>query len=294
MNRTRYRYGILGAILIILHFWGCASIQNQWREASSVNTIGAYEDFLARNPRSEYSTEARSRLAKLSFDQARRSDSIVAYQEFLNKYKDTPSATEARERLATLVFEECKKENTVQSYMAFVQKHKGTHAAAEASARLDSLVDWSDVKKLVHGTLTSDQKSIKLEGLSSSYPDLKGLKWFGPIPEISTWLGLRLQDVEESFSINQVMAFYSGTPNLKAKYPKGIITLPSGPSVEIYSHPADPLEFSWGHLAGRFVEGKGWEFGPFKDADILKWNTGRGIVVLKKEGETNGFLFGVK
>lgn len=293
MKKIIYKYSIITAILAGLFASGCASVHDQWRQACSDNTIKAYKSFLEKNPRSKYSRKARFRLAALAFDKAKRINSIAAYQEILDKYGDTPSATEARERLATLAFEECKKENTLQSYAAFIEKYKGTHAAKEASVRVENLIDWSIVKQSVPGALISDQKSIKLEGLSSSYPDLKGLKWKGPIPQLSTWLGLRLQNMEESYSINQFGGVYFGGPIFEAKYPKGIVTLPSGSTVEIYTHPADPLEFSWGRLVGRFIEGKGWDF-AFKDADILEWRTGRGIVVLKKESDTNGFLFGVK
>jgi len=294
MKKTTYKYGIIAAVLWILFVLACASVRDQWQQASSVNSIEAYETFLAKNPRSEYSSEARSRHAGLVFEQAKRTNSIATYQEFLSKYGDTPSATEARERLATLAFKECKKENTLQSYTSFIEKYKGTHAAKEASDRLDNLIDWSSIKQLVQEPLKSNQKSIKLEGLSSSYSDLQGLQWTGPQPAIPTWLGLRLQDVDESYKVTSFMQFYWGIPIFKAKYPKGIIMLPNGSTVEIYSHPADQLKFSWGNLKGLFVAGKGWEFGPFIGADVLEWTAGRGIVVLKNRGETIGISFGVE
>lgn len=69
--------------VVVILAAGCATMQSPWREAESVNTITAYEEYLKQNPESDLANQAHLQIERLCFERARIKDSVEAYEQFL-------------------------------------------------------------------------------------------------------------------------------------------------------------------------------------------------------------------
>ena len=80
-----YRYLISACCVTAALLASCSS--SDWSKASSANTIGAYQEFLAKHPRSAHAHDAAMRLAALKDDKAwntaQVASSVEGYQQYL-------------------------------------------------------------------------------------------------------------------------------------------------------------------------------------------------------------------
>ncbi len=73
---------IVAAVSIV----GCATTRGHWKQASTLNTIGAYEDFLRCHPESESAAAAGRRIEVLKFEEACDRNEVAIYETFLSAY----------------------------------------------------------------------------------------------------------------------------------------------------------------------------------------------------------------
>ena len=80
------RNGAALFLIVLCAAVGC-SVKPDYQEARALDTIEAYEAFLAEHPdNEEYSPKARKHLERLSFEEARSLDTFEGYRQFLKKY----------------------------------------------------------------------------------------------------------------------------------------------------------------------------------------------------------------
>ncbi len=65
MNFTSRHFRI-AVVTIILFGLGCDSEEDRWKDAESVKTVSAYQEYLRSYPQGKFASEARSNLAKLT------------------------------------------------------------------------------------------------------------------------------------------------------------------------------------------------------------------------------------
>ena len=53
---------VLLAVTGVLFLSSCASVTNDWEQARTSSTIGAFKEFLQKHPDSQYATEATARI----------------------------------------------------------------------------------------------------------------------------------------------------------------------------------------------------------------------------------------
>ena len=133
-----FNQSLLSLIVLIL-ISGCATMNSRWRDTSSVNSIAAYQDFLRRYPKGALADEARSRIEKLYFEQARAKDNISGYEDFLRRYPKGPLSDEARSRRALLWLQRAKDTNTIEAYENFLSHYPEGPLSDEARLSLKSL-----------------------------------------------------------------------------------------------------------------------------------------------------------
>jgi hypothetical protein len=64
-----------------------------------LNTIRAYQAFLAKHPQSEFTAEAKRNIQNLDWQAAKNANTIESYQKFIDKYPGSEYLAEARNRL---------------------------------------------------------------------------------------------------------------------------------------------------------------------------------------------------
>ena len=108
--------------IIILILSGCATVKNDFEQASRIDSIPAYEKFLKKHPNTEFEQAAQARVRELeeqeekekkrqakleqgAWENAKEQNSISSYAEFLNSYSDSNYSFDAKNSIKTLIRE---------------------------------------------------------------------------------------------------------------------------------------------------------------------------------------------
>ena len=140
------RLGVTAAFLGLLLI-ACSSGEADWQQATTANTIGAYQDFLKQHPNGQHADEARSRIHTIEDDQAWmaaiNSNTQQSFEQYLRNEPNGNHAQEARDRITgfdrAAAWKTAQSEGTVQSLQAFLQKYPTGPEADEARAALQKL-----------------------------------------------------------------------------------------------------------------------------------------------------------
>lgn len=123
--------------VVFVAFTGCASIA--WKDALTVDTLAAYEDFVRRYPESEFAKEAGKKVEVLYFDKAKTIGTEAVFEAFLSLYPKSEFSEEARQKIEALRFDKVKVTGTIASYEIFLKNNPNSNFAAEASRNLEVL-----------------------------------------------------------------------------------------------------------------------------------------------------------
>jgi CxxC motif-containing protein (DUF1111 family) len=67
---------------------GCATVKSDWNFAAQTNTVKAYDEFIAKHPKTEYAEEAKKRIAQLESEEWKAAGGTVAPTGFDGKSND--------------------------------------------------------------------------------------------------------------------------------------------------------------------------------------------------------------
>jgi hypothetical protein len=129
-------------LLVLVLSFACATIQSQYNDARTINTISAYEAFLSKNPSGEYATLAQARIESLNFEKAEAINSIDAYQNFIQLSKSELFKNYAIQRIETIYRDEffkVKEIDTVNAYEDYVTRYPKSNYVADGNKRIEYL-----------------------------------------------------------------------------------------------------------------------------------------------------------
>jgi outer membrane protein assembly factor BamD (BamD/ComL family) len=146
---------ILGCAVLLTT---CGSAKYEWSQASTINTIAAYQTFLSKYPNDPHAVEALSRIAKLGDEQAwsaaQVASSIQGYQQYLTAEPNgthTSAATDeiaVRERVAA--WRAAQANATPQLLQEFLQKYPSGPEAVQARDRLRAIAGYRAELGMAH------------------------------------------------------------------------------------------------------------------------------------------------
>jgi cell division protein FtsN len=91
------------SLTVALSLAGCSRQQSDWEKTRTANTTDAYELFLKKYPKGEFTAQAQARVKELyeerDWQKARDTDTLEAYQAFLKQYPEGKWTEEARIRV---------------------------------------------------------------------------------------------------------------------------------------------------------------------------------------------------
>lgn len=128
---------VLGLGLWVVLLVGCRD--GAFGQASKVDSIAGYREFLRANPTDPNAEAAKERLAELELAEAERIHTVVAYKRFLEAFPDGDEAQRARAHLETLRFNAALERKTGLALRQFLQEHRDGAHRAEAEAALTRL-----------------------------------------------------------------------------------------------------------------------------------------------------------
>lgn len=134
----------LTAILVV----SCATVASSWREATTLNTIDAYEKFRTEYPHSEYDSLAKDKIEGLRDERqwtlSRQLDSPQAYEEYVKKYPKGRFVHEANRELEEHYYSLTKERGTVAAYEIFLERFPTGIFASEAEAKVKEAKELHD------------------------------------------------------------------------------------------------------------------------------------------------------
>ncbi|MCX7001272.1 MAG: tetratricopeptide repeat protein, partial [Candidatus Sumerlaeota bacterium] len=119
----------MSVVLCVAWLTGCVSVA--WKDATSANTIAAYEEFLKKYPQSQYGQEACQKLEELYFYKAKTTNTIQSYEEFLKRCRHGPLSREAENKLEEFYFEKAKNADTIEAYEEFLKRYPDRWGASK-------------------------------------------------------------------------------------------------------------------------------------------------------------------
>lgn len=226
---------------------GCASVESQYNNAQGENTVTAYKEFLADNPRGSYAKSAKFEIDRLKFKEAISSKDIEKLEILLNSSKHPKRAhvKEAKELLAKLKADDLIKHGTLEQYRAFYAKFDDTVAAqllkknydkfygqlALSSNQLDHYLGY--IKEFPKGSYTNQARKkgeIVWWSLHSSQPNIEKLKQYldafidGPhrgavngMLELKMWAKAEKTATDAALYLSYLEYFPAGPHNTEAR-----------------------------------------------------------------------------
>ncbi|MGH8220441.1 MAG: SPOR domain-containing protein [Steroidobacteraceae bacterium] len=141
-----FRFGVI-AVFLGLSLIACSSIDADWQQATTANTIGAYQDFLKQHPNGQHADEARSRIHTIEDDQAwmaaLNSNTQQSFEQYLHNEPSGAHAQEARDRITgfgrAAAWKTAQSEGSAAALQAFLQQYPTGPESDEARAALQKL-----------------------------------------------------------------------------------------------------------------------------------------------------------
>jgi len=122
----------------------CGSAKYEWSQANNLDSIAAYQAFLAKYPNDAHAADANNRIAELrdtqAWNAAQVASSVEGYQQYLTAEPSSAHAQAAREEIATreraAAWRTAQTNETARSLQDFLQEYP---AGMEADAARDKL-----------------------------------------------------------------------------------------------------------------------------------------------------------
>jgi len=140
------------SFVIVLIFWvgslvGCATTKGDWQNATQLNTVEAYKEFLLKHSQSEFSNSARKNIEKLEWESAKRNDNLESYQQFISKYPYSEFTNSAKNRIEELEWQMTININNIKGYQKFLQKYPSSTFSKQANKKIETL-EWEEAKTI--------------------------------------------------------------------------------------------------------------------------------------------------
>jgi hypothetical protein len=143
MNLIRGLCVLTAAALIV----ACSSAESDWAQASTTNTIAAYQDFLTKHPDSPHATQAKQQVLALQDNQAwataQQVNTAESYQQYLSAEPSGAHAQEAHNKLTdaqrVAAWQTVKSTPTESSLQGFLQTYPQGAEADQARSMLQTL-----------------------------------------------------------------------------------------------------------------------------------------------------------
>ncbi len=144
---NRYKYLLPLALSAALGLSACGSAQKDWMNASTENTVAAYQAYLTKHPGDEHAPEAKTRIAALqdeaAWQTAQGTNAAAGYQAYLQAQPNGTHVQAARDEIARLEQAEAWKtaqaDGSAGALQAFLQKYPQGNEADQARQKLAAI-----------------------------------------------------------------------------------------------------------------------------------------------------------
>jgi outer membrane protein assembly factor BamD (BamD/ComL family) len=172
---------LCGAILLA----ACGSAKYEWSQASTLNTIAAYQTYLSKYPNDVHATDAKRRIAELQDEQAwstaQMASTVPSYQQYLSLEPNGAHAQAARDEIAShqraAAWQTAQINPTAQSLQDFLQEYPTGAEADHARDKLKVLAGYRAELGIAHTQqLAERERDATAKRFGKSFPQVMVLE----------------------------------------------------------------------------------------------------------------------
>lgn len=174
-------FGIPAILCCAAVLTACGSAKYEWSQASTLNTIAAYQTFLSKYPNDAHAADARSRITQLQDEQAWATAQLTSttdgYRQYLSAEPEGAHAAAAHEEIASrersLAWQNAQTHETAQSLQEFLQKYPTGMEADRAREKLKMLAGYRAELGTAHSEKQADRERDALtKRFGSNFPQV--------------------------------------------------------------------------------------------------------------------------
>jgi hypothetical protein len=162
---------VAGVVLASAWLVACSSSQQDWTQATTQNTVAAYQTYLSKHPAAEHAGDARDRMSKLedeqAWSQADSANTVVAYQGYLQQQANGAHVAAAHDKLAIAerkaAWDAAQSAGTVAAYQGFLAKYSEGSDADQARTKLAQLNGYTVKLASVRSTAEANKVRDRLK-----------------------------------------------------------------------------------------------------------------------------------
>ena len=144
MKKSVFLDMFITLFFLLILISGCVSSKKEWIQATSINKVGAYDEYLSKYPDGEFADEAIKRRKglkmELDWHSTQSKSNIKEYEEFLRIYPDSRYKSEALNELVFLKdWKNALSLNSINGYENFLSRHPNTKYSDKAHEGIDKL-----------------------------------------------------------------------------------------------------------------------------------------------------------
>jgi outer membrane protein assembly factor BamD (BamD/ComL family) len=170
--------GFLSCAVLLI---ACGSARYEWSQANNLNTIAAYQAFLAKYPNDVHAADANNRIAELrdaqAWNTAQAASSVEGYQQYLTAEPGGEHAQAARDEIVTreraAAWRTAQTNATAQSLQDFLQKYPTGMEADAARDKLKMLAGYRVELGTAHSKrLAERERDTLAERFGKNFPQV--------------------------------------------------------------------------------------------------------------------------
>jgi hypothetical protein len=163
--------GRFSIVVLIAALAACHSANYEWSQATTINTIAAYQEYLNRYPNGVHVVDAQSRIAALqdegAWNKAQVASTVEGYQQYLSSEPNGTHAQAAQDEITSreraAAWRSAQTTNTAQAFQDFLAKYPSGLEADQAHNKLNTLFSFRAELATAHNPKLADRKRDEIE-----------------------------------------------------------------------------------------------------------------------------------
>jgi len=159
--------GFLSCAVLLV---ACGSAKYEWSQAANLNTVAAYQVFLAKYPNDVHAADANNRITELkdaqAWNAAQVAESVEGYQQYLTAEPNGAHAQAARDEIVTreraAAWRSAQTNETARSLQDFLQKYPTGMEADAARDKLKMLIGYRAELGTAHSKRVAERERDSL------------------------------------------------------------------------------------------------------------------------------------
>jgi outer membrane protein assembly factor BamD (BamD/ComL family) len=133
-------------LLLVIIVCSCNTIERDWNNTLTINTVDSYEEFIRKYPESDLTNDAKTKIELLEWEKALENNSFNVFSEFIGKYPESQFLADAKSKLEEIDWNKTITTNTIDSYIYFINGYPDSKYLDEATSKQEKL-EWNKAKE---------------------------------------------------------------------------------------------------------------------------------------------------